>query len=102
MVRRELTALLGDGVAAPAGSEDHRRGVDHVLARARAPAVLGLGELSERTLRERGHTAGLNRVAKCSRDRMACAVADLKQALRRRAAAACAPVAALLPGALDA
>ena len=41
MVRRELAALLGDGVAAAAGGEDHGGRFERVLAAARAPAVLG-------------------------------------------------------------
>ncbi len=48
MVRRQLAALRGDAVAPPARCEDHRRGVDHVVPAACAPAVLGPCELGER------------------------------------------------------
>ena len=48
MVRRELTALLGDAETPPARCEDHRRGDDRVIPAARAPTVLGPGEVGER------------------------------------------------------
>ena len=81
MVRRELAALLGDSVAAPAGRENDGAGVDQVLAAGRAPAVPGRLELRERRVLER--RAGTRRpgLAQRLRDRVAGAVADLEQAL---------------------
>ena len=69
-------------IAAAAGGEDHGRGVERVLADARAPAVLGRLERGERALREERDAAGLGRLAQRGRDRVARAVADLEQALR--------------------
>ena len=43
MVGRELAARLRLGVAAPAGAEDDRAGVDHVLAAHGAPARAAVG-----------------------------------------------------------
>ena len=48
MVRRKLTALLGDAETPPARCEDHRRGDDRVIPAACAPTVLGPGEVGER------------------------------------------------------
>ena len=102
MVRRQLAALLGDRVAAAAGREDRRCRVDLVLAaRARQPFSAGSSSRSG----EFGTTldvARLGRLAQRLRDRVPRAVADLEQALLRRAAAAGEPVAAVLPRELDA
>src|SRR5436305_6685834 len=73
-----------------------------MLAAASTPAVLGLDELGERALREEGHAARLDGVAQRSGDRVAGAVADLKEPLPGGAAAAGEAVAAVLPGELDA
>jgi hypothetical protein len=53
-------------------------------------------------VRELGAPAGLERLTERLRDRVARAVADLEQALARRAAAPGEPVAAVLPRELDA
>src|SRR5207247_1232537 len=88
--------------AAAAGGEDHRRGVDHVLAGVGAPAVLAALELVQRALREERQPAALGGLPERGRDRVARPVADLEQALRRRAAAAREPIAAVLFRELDA
>src|SRR5581483_9128420 len=85
MVRRELAALRGLGVAAAAGGENDRCGVHRLIAHARRPPGL---ELAERTVREGGDRGGLDRVAQRLRDRVPGAVADLEQPLARGAAAA--------------
>src|SRR5664279_4261849 len=85
MVRGELAALLGDGVATSARGEDHGRRLERVLAAAGAPAVLRAIELCERALREEGDGAGLDGVAEGRGDRVPGAVADLEQAPARRA-----------------
>src|SRR5206468_12347645 len=96
MVRRELTAFLGLGVATAAGGEDDRRGIESVLAGARAPAVLARLECGEGALRVDGDAYHPCGVPEGGRDRVAGAVADLEPAPRRRAAAAGEPVAAVL------
>ena len=88
--------------AAAAGGEDDRRRVELVLAAARPPAVLAGVELGERRLRERRRPSTTRRPRAAHRDRVARPVADLEQALPRRAAAAGEPVAAVLAGELDA
>ena len=107
MVRRELASLLGLAVAAAAGGEDDRRRADLDLVaglgrQRRAPAVLACSSAVSGWLRKRRAVGGLERLAQRLRDRVAGAVADLQQALARRAAAAREPVAAVLARELDA
>jgi hypothetical protein len=99
MVRGQLAALLRLRVAAAAGGEDDGGGLDDVLADARAPALL---ELGERRVREDGDGRALDGLAERLRDRVPGAVADLEEALARRAAAAGEAVAAVLRRELDA
>src|SRR5262249_58013740 len=94
MVRGQLSTLLRDPVAAPAGGENDRARVDHMLAAGRAPAVLAALEPGQRRLRERLHRGVLDPVAQRLRDRVPGAVADLEQPLPRGPAAAREPVAA--------
>ena len=82
VVRRELADPLGLGVAASSGSEHDRAGVDDVVADPRAPASVGLDELTERRVGEARAGAGLPRLAQLLGDRVPGAVADLEQALR--------------------
>src|SRR5207302_5977921 len=96
MVRRELAALLGLAPAAPASREDDRGRLELVLAAAGAPAVARRLERRERRAREGRDPGGLDGIAKSFRDRVPGPVADLEQALARRAAAAGETVAAVL------
>ena len=104
MVRRQLAALLGLAVAAAAGGEhDRRRRRSRAPPqRARQPFSRPL-ELGERADFGKGLDAEpSDGLAQRRRDRVAGAVADLEQALARRAAAAREPVAAVLARELDA
>src|SRR5581483_4996066 len=96
MIRRELAAALGLRVAAAAGGEDHRAGVDVLAADVRAPAAVQGLELAQRRVRDAGAAAGLPRLAELLADRVPRTVADLEQALRGGAAAAREPVAAVV------
>ena len=101
VVRGELVAALGLGVAAAAGREDDGAGVDRdgaaVLHVERgAPARRGRLERGERVVREARGAAGLVGLAQRLRDRVPGAVADLEQPLARGAAAAGEAVAAVL------
>ena len=96
VVRRQLPALLRLAVAAAAGGEDDGRRLDHVVAAPGPPAVRRLLELGERRFRQRRRARGLDGVAQRRGDRVPGPVADLEQALPRRAAAAGQPVAAVL------
>jgi hypothetical protein len=107
MVRRELPALLRLLPAPPAGREDDCRRVDldalAVLALARrAPAVRRRLERDERVVGQRDAGRCLVRLAQAFRDCVTRPVADLEQALPRRASAAREPVAAVLARELDA
>src|SRR5207248_6414349 len=101
MVRRQLAAGLGLGVAAPAGTEHHGSRLEDVVAADDAPAGVGRLELAERRVREAGPGAALPRLAQLFGDGVARAVADLEEALAGRTAAAGEPVAAVLTGELD-
>ena len=101
MVGGELAARLRLRVAAAAGAENDRGGLDLVLAAQGAPAALERLEALERRVLEARAGAGLPGLAQRLRDRVAGAVADLEQALLRRAAAAGEPVAAVLARELD-
>ena len=84
VVRRELAALLGLGVAAAAGGEHDGAGVDEVLADTRAPAAVRPPPSSlQRRVREARAGARLPGLAQALRDRVAGAVADLEQPLAR-------------------
>jgi hypothetical protein len=63
MVRRELAALLGNPVTAPARCEDDGRRVERVLAAGRVPAVRARLERRQRRVGEQRAVAGLERVA---------------------------------------
>ena len=103
MVRRELAALLGLRVAAAAGREHDRAGLDDVVAADARASRFGRLEArgAARSSRRRAGAA-LPRLAQRLGDRVAGAVADLQQPLRDRAAAAREPVAAVLARELDA
>ena len=103
MVRRQLAALLRLLEAAAARREDDRAGVDRRARRRRARQPCSRRS-SERSglFGERRRRARLERLAQRLRDRVAGAVADLEQALARRAAAAREAVAAVLARELDA
>src|ERR671937_2815057 len=73
-----------------------------MLAAARAPAALGRLQRRQRGLRERLHERRLDRGAEGLGDRVPRAVADLQQALPRRAAALGEAIAAVLARELDA
>src|SRR5262249_40169569 len=96
MVRRELPARLGLRVAAPAGGEHDRRRVDQMLAAGRAPAVLERGQVLPAGTLDGGAAAAAPRLAEAFGDRVAGGVADLEQALLRRAAAPREAIAAVL------
>jgi hypothetical protein len=102
MVRRQLSALLGNPEAAPAGRENDRARIDHVLAATGAPTVRPRDELGERRLRKDLDLGRLDPLAQRLRDRVAGAVAHLEQSLLRRTAAAGEPVAAVFARELDA
>src|SRR5438093_8958512 len=101
MVRRELAARLGLGIAAAAGGQDDRAGVDQVLAAGRSPAALARLERPQRRMLEARSVARRPGLAQALRDRVPGPVAHLQQPLRRRAAATGEPVAAVLPRELD-
>ena len=103
MVRGELAALLRLAIAAAAGGQHDGAGFDLVLAAAGAPPGRRLLELDSSG--DLGNVSALDAFdhpPQRLRDRVAGSVADLEQALPRRAAAAREPVAAVLARELDA
>src|SRR5262245_23888309 len=96
MVARELAARFRLRVAAAACGEHDCRRVDHMLTAGCAPAVLDRGQVLQAGMLEGRAAPPSPRLAQPLRDRVVGAVADLEQALPRRAAALREAVAAVL------